>query len=92
MCRLIAPAFEVSRRWPLALAGILATIALVDPHNSCAQSTSAPAFEVASIKPQQWTGQGSVGIFVRGNTLDAEHISLFGLAGVYCEGPEQKYK
>jgi uncharacterized protein (TIGR03435 family) len=36
-------------------------------------------FEVASIKPQQWTGQGSVGIFVRGDTLDAEHASLFSL-------------
>jgi bla regulator protein BlaR1 len=30
-------------------------------------------------KPQQWTGQGSVGLFVRGNTLDAEHTSLFSL-------------
>src|SRR5579862_2188405 len=37
----------------------------------------APAFEVASVKPQPWVGQqGSVGVFVRGNTLNAEHVSL----------------
>jgi uncharacterized protein (TIGR03435 family) len=53
----------------LALIGVVATAAL-------AQS---PAFEVASIKPQAWTGKGSVGIFVRGNSLDAEHVSLFSL-------------
>jgi uncharacterized protein (TIGR03435 family) len=36
-----------------------------------------PAFEVASIKPQPWTGQrGSVGVFVRGDTLDGEHVGL----------------
>jgi bla regulator protein BlaR1 len=61
------------------LAGILALIALADPQHIYAQSASSPVFEVASIKPQPWTGQGSVGIFVRGNTLDAEHISLFSL-------------
>jgi uncharacterized protein (TIGR03435 family) len=33
-------------------------------------------FEVASVKPQPFAGQGSIGIFVRGNTLDAEHVSL----------------
>jgi len=79
MRRLIVSSFEVSRSWPLAVAAILATSVLVDPHDSSAQSASAPVFEVASIKPQQWTGQGSVGIFVRGNTLDAEHVSLFSL-------------
>ena len=35
-----------------------------------------PAFEVASVKPQAWTGQGRVGVFIHGNTLDAEHVSL----------------
>ena len=79
MRRLIVPAFEVWGRWPLALAGILSAIALVDPHASSAQSAFGPVFEVASIKPQPWTGQGSVGVFVRGNTLDAEHVSLFSL-------------
>lgn len=79
MRRLIISAFEVSRRWPLVLAGILGAIALLDVHDSSAQSASAPAFETASIKPQPWTGQGSVGVFVRGNTLDAEHVSLFSL-------------
>ncbi|HEY6341857.1 MAG TPA: TIGR03435 family protein [Bryobacteraceae bacterium] len=36
-------------------------------------------FDVVSVKPQKWTGQGSVGVFVRGDTLDAEHASLKGL-------------
>jgi bla regulator protein blaR1 len=35
-----------------------------------------PAFEVASVKPQPWTGQGGVYVMVRGNTLNAEHASL----------------
>jgi uncharacterized protein (TIGR03435 family) len=76
---LTVAASGASRRRLLVLAGILATIALVDPHDSSAQSASAPVLDVASIKPQQWTGQGSVGIFVRGKTLDAEHTSLFSL-------------
>jgi uncharacterized protein (TIGR03435 family) len=36
-------------------------------------------FEVASIKPQPWTGQGGVGVFMHGDTLDAEHASLYDL-------------
>jgi bla regulator protein blaR1 len=36
----------------------------------------APSFEVASVKPQPWTGQGGVYVLVRGNTLNAEHASL----------------
>jgi bla regulator protein BlaR1 len=36
-----------------------------------------PTFDVVSVKPQPWTGQqGSVGVFVRGNTLDGQHVSL----------------
>ncbi len=34
------------------------------------------AFEVASIKPQPWQGQGNVGVGVHGNTLSAEHACL----------------
>jgi uncharacterized protein (TIGR03435 family) len=34
------------------------------------------SFEVASIKPELWNGEGSVGVFVRGNTLTAEHVGL----------------
>jgi bla regulator protein BlaR1 len=52
-----------------------------------------PEFEVASVKPQPFTGQGSVGIVVRGNTLDAEHVSLdslvmfaYNLRGVQLSG------
>jgi hypothetical protein len=36
-------------------------------------------FDVVSVKPQRWTGQGLVGVLVRGDTLDAEHVSLKGL-------------
>jgi uncharacterized protein (TIGR03435 family) len=43
----------------------------------CAQSP--PSFEVASVKPQPWEGTGRVGVFVRGNTLTAEHVCLYGL-------------
>jgi uncharacterized protein (TIGR03435 family) len=57
---------------PLAIVGILAAAAL-------ARSQPAPAFEVASVKLQPWTGKGSIGIFVRGNSFDAEHVSLFSL-------------
>lgn len=42
-----------------------------------AQAT--PRFEVASVKPEPWTGQGGIFIMVRGNTLTAEHIDLCGL-------------
>ncbi len=40
------------------------------------QPAARPEFEVASVKPQPFAGQGSIGIFVHGNTLDAEHVSL----------------
>ncbi len=39
-----------------------------------------PTFDVASIKLQPFTGQGSVGVFqVRGNTLTVEHVDLYSL-------------
>jgi uncharacterized protein (TIGR03435 family) len=37
------------------------------------------SFDVASIKPQTWEGNGRVGVFVRGDTLTAEHTCLYGL-------------
>lgn len=43
------------------------------------QPAARPEFEVASIKRQQSTGQGRFGVFVRGNTLNAEHVSLYDL-------------
>jgi uncharacterized protein (TIGR03435 family) len=43
------------------------------------QPTARPEFEVASVKRQSFTGQGSVGVGVRGDTLDAEHVSLLSL-------------
>jgi uncharacterized protein (TIGR03435 family) len=52
-----------------------------------------PAFEVASVKPQAWTGKGNVGVGVHGNTLEAEHASLndlvlfaYGLRDVQLSG------
>jgi uncharacterized protein (TIGR03435 family) len=41
--------------------------------------TSAQSFEVASVKPQPWTGQGGVGVTTRGNTLLGDHTDLYGL-------------
>lgn len=70
--------FGKSSRWPYALAWIVATIAIGDAQ-PLAQPAGVPGFDVASVKPQLLTGQGSVGIFVRGDTLDAEHVSLFRL-------------
>lgn len=43
----------------------------------CGAQTPQPvAFDVASVKPQKWTGSGGVGVFIKGNTLDAEHADL----------------
>jgi uncharacterized protein (TIGR03435 family) len=39
-------------------------------------SQNTPAFDVVSVKLQPFTGQGSFGISLRGDTLDAEHVSL----------------
>jgi uncharacterized protein (TIGR03435 family) len=39
----------------------------------------AASFEVASVKPEPWTGQGGVGVTTHGNTLTAEHSDLYGL-------------
>jgi uncharacterized protein (TIGR03435 family) len=55
---------------------VFAFIALVFPHYVSAQPVQ---FEIASVKPQQFTGQGMVGITVHGDTLDAEHVSVFSL-------------
>ena len=38
-----------------------------------------PVFEIASIKLQPWTNEGRVGVFVRGDTLTAEHVDLYRL-------------
>jgi uncharacterized protein (TIGR03435 family) len=42
---------------------------------------SPPAFDVASVKRQPWNSEGgsSLGVFLRGDTLDAEHCSLYDL-------------
>jgi uncharacterized protein (TIGR03435 family) len=63
----------------LALAGVLAAIALTHPQDCNAQPVAGPEFDVASIKLQPWTGNGSIAIFIRGSTLDAEHVSVLDL-------------
>jgi uncharacterized protein (TIGR03435 family) len=69
--------FHRSRSLPLVVAGTVAMILLVIAHETFAQSAPRMEFDVASVKPQPFEGQqGSVGVFVRGNTLDAEHVSL----------------
>ncbi len=42
----------------------------------CLAQTQPEVFDVASVKPQKWTGSGGVGVFLKGNTLDAEHADL----------------
>jgi len=42
----------------------------------CVAQTQPLAFDVASVKPQPWKDNGSVGVFVRGNALYAEHATL----------------
>jgi uncharacterized protein (TIGR03435 family) len=39
----------------------------------------APQFDVASIRPQPWTNEGGVNVFVRGNILYGEHADLYRL-------------
>ncbi|MDE3194746.1 MAG: TIGR03435 family protein [Acidobacteriota bacterium] len=47
----------------------------------CAATLAAqPAFDVVSVKPEPWAGTGSVGVQVRGDTLRAEHCTLYDLA------------
>jgi uncharacterized protein (TIGR03435 family) len=44
-----------------------------------AMAASPLAFEVASIRPQPWTNEGGVDVYVRGNTLYGEHADLYRL-------------
>src|ERR1039457_3434149 len=76
--------------WPLAVAGVLAMAAAAEPQDGANRSGPVAAFEVASIKLQPWTGGGSVGIFIRGNTLDAEHVSLFSLVTFAYRSEERR--
>jgi uncharacterized protein (TIGR03435 family) len=49
----------------------------VTPRLMSQPATTAPVeFEVASIKLQPWNGDGNVGVFVKGDTLYAEHVGL----------------
>jgi uncharacterized protein (TIGR03435 family) len=44
-----------------------------------AMAASPPAFDIASIRPQPWTNEGGVFVYVRGNTLYGEHADLYSL-------------
>ena len=74
----VIPMFDGTRRRLYAFVWVVASIGLAHAQRPT-QPAAAPEFDVASVKPQPFTGQGSVGIFVRGDTLDAEHASLFSL-------------
>jgi uncharacterized protein (TIGR03435 family) len=70
---------RVSYSGRLALAGVLAAIALTHPQDCNAQPVAGPEFDVASVKRQPWTDGSSIGIVIRGNTLDAEHVAVVDL-------------
>ncbi|HVV47007.1 MAG TPA: TIGR03435 family protein [Bryobacteraceae bacterium] len=58
------------------LAAVTALTALAQPRQ--------PRFEVASVKAQKWTLPATVGITVKGGTLDAEHQPLYDLIVYSC--------
>jgi len=53
------------------VAFILAFCALAD-----AAAPPAPVFDAASVKPEKFTGVGSMGVSIQGTTLHAEHMAL----------------
>lgn len=44
---------------------------------ACCWGLGAQTFDVASIKPEPWTNEGGVRVWVRGNMLTAEHADLY---------------
>lgn len=38
-----------------------------------------PQFEVASVKPDPWTGSGGIGFLIKGNTLLGNHVTVIDL-------------
>ncbi|HKO19487.1 MAG TPA: TIGR03435 family protein, partial [Acidobacteriaceae bacterium] len=68
---------HILKSWPLIITETVTIVVLVMAPYAHTQSTPLLEFEVASVKPQVFGGQqGRVGVFVHGNTLDAEHVSL----------------
>jgi len=68
------------RRLAAASAGGYLFVGCVDTSGIRAQSPQdvpLATFEVASIKPQPWTNEGAVGVYVRGNTLHGDHVDLY---------------
>ena len=77
MCR-----FSVLIAARVAATGLSLLIFCVAPEDSRAQSQSGgalPRFELASVKPQPWTNEGGVDVYVRGNKLYGEHADLYRL-------------
>ena len=58
------------------IAGTLAITLLAIAQKTFAQPTLHAEFEVASVKRQPFEGQGRFGVFIYGNTLNAENQSL----------------
>ena len=72
-----SPRASVSRVAASAVAMLACVIAGSFAPRLIAFAQTAPQFEVASVKPNPWTGQGCVGcIDVHGNTLTTEHVDL----------------
>lgn len=49
-------------------------------------------FDAVSIRPQPWTNEGSVDVYVRGNTLYGEHTDLYRLIDFAYDLPVEGYR
>lgn len=49
-------------------------------------------FDVVSIRPQPWTNEGAVDVYVRGNTLYSEHADLYRLIEFAYDLPPEGYR
>lgn len=53
---------------------------------------AAVTFDVVSIRPQPWTNEGAVDVYVRGNTLYSEHADLYRLVEFAYDLPPEGYR
>src|SRR5580658_1125732 len=49
-------------------------------------------FDAVSIRPQPWTNEGAVDVYVRGNTLYGEHVDLYRLVEFAYDLPPEGYR
>jgi len=64
-------------RLPFILAAVSFAVAQLAP----------VTFDAVSIRPQPWTNEGAVDVYVRGNTLYGEHVDLYRLIGFAYDLP-----